>query len=287
MNFTQLQYFSEISKCGSFTKAAETLHVTQPSLSKAVSALEEELGYQLFIRTKGGLVLTDSGKLFLAQARVVLQEMEKLAGLGLAQNRLCVGIPPTIGFCFIPHIMDRAQKLPSMPALIWKEAGTSTLDQWLRQGTIDAAIMPGIMDLTPYSYVPFKTVEELLCVSKEHPLAKEKSITCDMVENETFALFSPDYNQNIPFEQLFDGAGFLPQKVTYTSQLSTVLDLIEKNMAVAILVDEILKHEKAKHQIKGISLSPPYCLELILAWNKKRRPSGIRELSKIITSETF
>lgn len=287
MNFNQLQYFCEISKCGSFTKAAETLHVTQPSLSKAVSSLEEELGCQLFIRKKGGLVLTDSGKVFLAQAQVVLQEMEKLARLGLARSNLCIGIPPTIGFCFIPRIMDKALRLPSMPALVWKEAGTTTLDQWLRQGMIDAAIMPDMVDLTPYDYVPFTTVEEILCVSKDHALAGEKFITCDMIENETFALFSPDYNQNIPFEQLFGGERFCPRKATYTSQLSTVLDLVGMNMAVAILIDEILKHERAKHQIKGIPLSPPFHLDLVLAWNKKRRPAGIRELARIITSEDF
>lgn len=289
MNFIQLQYFCEISKCGSFTKAAETLHVTQPSLSKAISALEEELGYQLFIRTKGGLVLTEFGRLFLDQAIVVLREMEKLADLGIAQSKLCVGIPPMIGFCFIPHIMDQARRSASMPALTWKEAGTSTLEQWLKQGIIDAAIMPktASADLELYDYVPFITVEELLCVSKNHALAKEKLITRDMVENETFVLFSPDYNQNVPFEQLFGTDDFFPKKATYTSQLSTVLDLIEKNMAVAILIDEILKHERAKPQIKGIPLSPPYYLELILAWNKKRRPAGIRELSRIITSKAF
>lgn len=287
MNFNQLQYFCEISKCGSFTKAAEVLHVTQPSLSKAISSLEEEVGCQLFIRKKGGLMLTDSGKIFLAQAQVVLQEMEKLAGLGLARSNLCIGIPPTIGFCFIPRIMDKALRLPSMPALVWKEAGTSTLDQWLRQGIVDAAIMPKTIDLTTYDYVPFTTVEEILCVSKDHALAGERFITCDMIENETFALFSPDYNQNIPFEELFGGRNFYPKMITYTSQLSTVLDLIEKNMAIAILIDEILKHERAKHRIKGIPLSPRYYLELILAWSKKRRPAGIRELSKIITSKDF
>lgn len=289
MNFIQLQYFCEISKCGSFTKAAEVLHVTQPSLSKAVSSMEEELGCPLFIRTKGGLVLTEFGKLFLEQATIVLQEMDKLANLSAAQNKLCVGVPPTIGFCFIPHIMDQALRSPSMPALSWKEAGTSTLEQWLKQGIIDAAIIPKTVSagLELYDYVPFTRVEEILCVSKDHALAAEKFITRDMVEDETFVLFSPDYNQNVPFELLFGEEGFFPRKATYTSQLSTVLDLIEKNMAVAILIDEILKHERAKHQIKGIPLSPPFYLELILAWSRKRRPAGIRELSRIITGKNF
>ena len=71
MKLTQLQYFMCISECGSFTKAAEQLHITQPSLSKAIAELEVEAGTTLLLRTKSGVQLTQEGQIVLEQVRNV------------------------------------------------------------------------------------------------------------------------------------------------------------------------------------------------------------------------
>lgn len=79
MKLTQLQYFMCISECGSFTKAAEQLHITQPSLSKAIAELEVEAGTTLLLRTKSGVQLTQEGQIVLEQVRNILRETDELS----------------------------------------------------------------------------------------------------------------------------------------------------------------------------------------------------------------
>ncbi|NYE57541.1 LysR family transcriptional regulator [Carboxydothermus ferrireducens] len=77
MEFRQLEYFYAVSKLNSFTRAAEQLHVAQPSITIAINNLEQELKVQLFDRSKRKVVLTDEGKLFLQHVEKILKDVKK------------------------------------------------------------------------------------------------------------------------------------------------------------------------------------------------------------------
>lgn len=282
LKLSQLQYFRAVSEYQSFTKASEYLHITQPSLSKAIRELEDEVGFALLLRTKNGVVLTENGQIYLKQVLCVLREVDKLSQIGGLEHSLRIGIPPTFGYCFIPKITRTLAQKHTHLRVIWKEGGTSSLQRWLYAGDLDAAILPGnLISLERLKYVPFRDVQEVLCVSENHPLAKEKAIIANMLENEKFVLFSEEYNQNVPFGQLFGQCGFYPRHVTYTSQLSTALELIEKNMAVSILIDQISNQENQKYRICTVPLEPPFHMELILAWHQERLSRTLREFAGI------
>ena len=78
MNIEQLQYMCAISQHKSITKAAESLYVTQQTVSKAIHRLEKELGFQLLVRNYNGIVLTENGKLFVERAQVILEQIQDL-----------------------------------------------------------------------------------------------------------------------------------------------------------------------------------------------------------------
>lgn len=78
MDIRQIEYFSEVAKHLSFTKAASTLHVSQPSISKAIQNLEAELGVPLFYRSSKQLELTDAGRAVLVNAQHVLEAFKNL-----------------------------------------------------------------------------------------------------------------------------------------------------------------------------------------------------------------
>src|SRR5690625_6449020 len=78
MDIRHLEYFTEVAKHLNFTKAASTLHISQPSLSKTVKSMEEELGVPLFYRSFRQLELTDAGKALLANANHVLHAYQNL-----------------------------------------------------------------------------------------------------------------------------------------------------------------------------------------------------------------
>src|SRR3954466_12733662 len=99
MDIHHLEYFSEVAKHLSFTKAASTLHVSQPSISKAIKSIEEELGVPLFYRSSKELKLTDAGKAVLVNAQRVLVAFGNLTSelsdiMEIKKGEIRVGIPP-------------------------------------------------------------------------------------------------------------------------------------------------------------------------------------------------
>ncbi|MCI9332442.1 MAG: LysR family transcriptional regulator [Oscillibacter sp.] len=276
MKLAQLQYFRAVSEWGSFTKAASLLHITQPSLSKAISELEQEAGVPLLVRTRNGAVLTPEGNLFFQQTLRVLEEFDKLSqvmeDMKTQEHTVKVGIPPTIGFCYISKIAEALAQSGLNLRLLWKEGGTAALGQQVLSNTLDAAILPsGFFPMEKLSGKRLRTMEEVLYVSRRHPLAELPYVTEDLVREETFILFTEDYNQNVPFQDLFGRSGFFPRHVTYTSQLSTALHLIQQNMAVSILVRDIFNDEQLTCDIVPIPLKPPYFLDLTVIWRTQKR----------------
>lgn len=286
MKLSQLEYFRAISEHGSITKTSKYLHITQPTLSKSMQDLEAEVGFELFYRSKNGIVLTSHGEAYLKQVKIVLREIDKLATIGAnTPAKFRVGIPPTIGHCYIPQISSViAQQNPPIE-VEWKEGGTSTLERWLHAGEIDIAVVPErLIDIKEVNYVSFATMEEMLCVSENSPLTKEKFITVEMLADTRFALFSEQYNQNVSFAEVFGDSGFYPKDSIYTSQLSTMLELIEKNVAVAILISEISSLKRGNHKIVTIPLEPPYTFDLVVAWGKEHKQRSLREFVSLICS---
>src|SRR4051795_4995354 len=101
MDVRALRYFVEVVNQQSFTRAGETVHVTQPTISKMVKQLEDEVGAPLIVRGTRGLQLTDAGRLVYARANAVLQQIGDLSAeidelRNLARGELRLGLPPMI-----------------------------------------------------------------------------------------------------------------------------------------------------------------------------------------------
>src|SRR5690625_2848964 len=102
MDIRHLEYFVEVAKHLNFTKAASSLHISQPSLSKAIKHMEGELGVPLFYRAFRQLELTDAGHALLQNAKQVLHSYQNLTSelndlMNLKKGEIKIGIPPIIG----------------------------------------------------------------------------------------------------------------------------------------------------------------------------------------------
>src|ERR1700677_1821920 len=110
MELHQLRYFCAIADTGSFSRAAQQTHVSQPSLSQQIGKLEDELGTRLFDRLGGSVRLTELGKSFLPRARAVLRDLES-ARSDIVEKKtsitglISVGVIPTIAPYFLPAIL--------------------------------------------------------------------------------------------------------------------------------------------------------------------------------------
>lgn len=86
MNIQQLEYAAEASRTLSFSAAAENLFVSQPNVSRAISSLEAELGYQIFLRTNQGLILTEEGEYFIQHAEIIAEQLRQIKGSRLDKS---------------------------------------------------------------------------------------------------------------------------------------------------------------------------------------------------------
>lgn len=142
----QLQYAVAVGESLSFRKAAETCHVSQPSLSAQLAQLEEALGVRLFERDRRRVLVTAAGKELVERARRVLREADDLvaaarrAGDPLA-GTLRIGVIPTISPYLLPSATPALRSAYPQLTTVWVEDKTETLVRSLDAGTLDAALL--------------------------------------------------------------------------------------------------------------------------------------------------
>jgi LysR family transcriptional regulator, cyn operon transcriptional activator len=146
MNLKALEYCVEIARQGSFTKAAQALHVAQPALSMAVSRLEDELGVALFNRATRQISVTAEGQLFLARAEECLEglagarrELQDLTQLHSGEIR--VGVPPMYGIRHIPDLLMQFRAQYPGIAMHVVEGSADDISERLATRDIDVALL--------------------------------------------------------------------------------------------------------------------------------------------------
>lgn len=144
ISLRQLRYFLALAEQGHFTRAAETIHVTQPALSMQIRALEAEAGAKLVERTPAGVVLTPRGRALADHARRVLAAMAELEH-GMRQpgqgGRLMLGMIPTVAPYLLPEALPVLRARDIGRDLHLREAQTERLLEELETGRLDAAVV--------------------------------------------------------------------------------------------------------------------------------------------------
>lgn len=141
----QMTYFEALARTLHFGKAAERVHVSQPALSAQILELESRLGTRLVERTRGAIVLTESGQRLLPSFRRVLEEVRSIEEqvqqkTGLLTGRMRIGMIPTLAPYLLPVLApELAKQFPSLDFGV-REAITETLVAQLRNGDLDAVI---------------------------------------------------------------------------------------------------------------------------------------------------
>lgn len=165
MTITQLHYVLAVAEHKNFTKAAQKVFVTQPTLSMQIQKLEEELDVQIFDRTKKPIQLTETGQKIVHQARNIVNESDRIQDIvdqqkGYVGGIFKLGVIPTVMPTLLPmFISDFIKKYPKVRLKI-EELNTDEIIERLKEGHLDAAIaatpleLPGIKENVLY-YEPF------------------------------------------------------------------------------------------------------------------------------------
>ncbi len=247
MNLTQMRYFQVVAEQRSFTKAAELLYVTQPTLSRQIVELEEEFGVPLVVRTKPQLTLTRAGSFFLHEAADILQQCQtlsdKMTALQFDHVRslhigYIAGITPQLLIRPLHELMNEHPQL----ACNVKSYAPDALMQALARQEIDLAFTLAMLAKSQLGIVSHVLAENpcRLVVPRQHPLAKRKSVAISALKEEHFILFeraiSPltvDYTTQLCLQH-----GFSPNVQERVQDVSSLLMLVSLGKGIAFLSAE-------------------------------------------------
>lgn len=185
MEIRVLRYFLAIAREENMTRAAKYLHVTQPTLSKQIKLLEEELGKKLFIRSNHNIKLTEEGLLLRKRAEDIVKMVDKTTEEFQSLDEISGG-DIYIGGAeskAIKYFVEAAKNLydqyPNIRFHLYS-GNTETVSERLDKGLLDFAIIAQEVDLSKYQYIkiPYQDTWGLI-MSKSSPLAKKQTITLD------------------------------------------------------------------------------------------------------------
>lgn len=193
MDLKQIRYFVSIADCGNVSRAAEILHIAQPSLSAQLRGLEETLGVQLFVRHHRGVTLTELGRRFYEQARSILNTVEYATDLVRTQSRelvgrIRVGLPTSAARGLALRLVKAvAARHPTVSVHI-VEAMTGDLDEWLEAGKLDVALLSNPKAFENVVSMELMVEDLMLVVGREAPLARRKQVEFEKILKQPFVL---------------------------------------------------------------------------------------------------
>jgi LysR family hydrogen peroxide-inducible transcriptional activator len=240
MELQQLRYFCAVAATGSFSRAAEQTHVSQPSLSQQIRKLEDELGARLFDRLGRSVRLTDLGKAFLPRARTVLRELEAAKGdvvekKDSAGGPVVVGVIPTVAPYLLPPLLESyTKKFPESHLTVVEEI-TPVLLERLRAGTIDVAVLALPVRGHEFEATEILTEPLFAALPRKHALARRRRIALRDLRNEPFLLLRDGHCFRDTAVAACDRARLNPQVVFESGQFSSLLSLVGAGMGVSIV----------------------------------------------------
>ncbi|UOO90697.1 LysR substrate-binding domain-containing protein [Vitreoscilla massiliensis] len=265
----------EVVRRHSFSAAAEHLFVTQPTISKAINSLEQELGVSLFQKGESGrkreVTLTYMGELIYQHAQNILAEQQKLyatvAQVGsLKKGKLTLGLPP-LGSVLLSALIARFHERYPDIQLIFLEVGANGIEQALADKSIDVGILLGAQ-LRP-DFAGISIIESPMYVlSHEHAQWRgREQIALRELQHEPFLLYSDTFTLNNLIVQAAHGAGFEPKVVCKSSQWEFIVKMVESNMGIALLPQVFAEQVAHLHINQAKLVEPQLNWHLSMAWN--------------------
>jgi len=191
---TQLEYILAVDRLRHFAKAAEACFVSQPSLSMQIQKAEKEIGFPLFDRARKPILTTPRGQAFIQQARIVLQEHQRLLHLGKNDSEeitgeFRLGVIPTLAPTVLPDFLAAfAKRYPKVDLRI-DELKTEGIIRQLRSDALDAGLLSTPLQEEGITERPLFMEPFLIYVNPHHPLAKKERIRlADIEGQETWLL---------------------------------------------------------------------------------------------------
>ncbi|WP_338551661.1 LysR family transcriptional regulator [Paenibacillus sp. KS-LC4] len=283
MELRQLQYVLQIAIEKNFSRAAEKLHIAQPSLSQQLSKLEQELGVLLFRRTTNSVELTQAGQVFVDKSQTILdaieqlkQEMDDMAQM--RRGRLVVGTLPITGSHILPLVLPVFGAQYPQIEVVLVEDTSAKLEQLTASGGTDLSLLSLPLADTSLAWEPLMEEEICLAIPPQHPLAEStEPVPISLLRNEPFIGLKKGQGFRQITVELCQASGFTPQIVFESSNIETVQSLVAGGMGIAFVPKMLTRQRGSEFAPIYLPLSPKASRTLVIASRKGRYLSKATE----------
>ena len=243
MNLEKYRALTAVVESGSLTRAAQTLGCTQSAVSHAIASLEQELGFALLRRSRGGVKLTDEGERLLPSVRALLNSAEQLrqtasAIRGLESGTVRIGAFTSVAVHWLPAVLGRFQA--DFPKVDFRllNGDYHDVEQWLTDGSIDV----GFVNLpcgVKCETIPLMEDRLLAILPKSSRFASYPKFP--LVECETEPFISLLQSSDHDARRALDAAGVKPNVRFYTKDDYAILAMVEQGLGMSIMPELLLK----------------------------------------------
>ena len=279
MDLLQLKYFQVVARLENITRAAEELHIAQPSLSKTIARLEESLGVPLFERAGKRIHLNQFGETFLRRVDRSFSELEngqrELADLaGLESRSITVGVSSSR---LLPNFLKEYLTCnASVKFRLRHIANQQELENQLLNGKIDLSIFFSPSMHSEIHCEPLLVEEIFLAVPPNHRLADRTKIQLSEVANDSFINVTTDLEFWTTTNNFCLQAGFTPNIVFEIESLDVIVSLVNAGLGVAFLPACWYQGSNSKSSPIHLQIETPACQRTFwLSWKKERYVSKL------------
>ncbi|HWH85887.1 MAG TPA: transcriptional regulator CynR [Pseudomonas sp.] len=262
MLLRHLRYLLAVADHGGFTRAAEALHVSQPTLSQQIRQLEDTLGVSLFDRTSRTVRPTDAGQAYIECARRVLVELE--AGQralhdvkDLSRGTLRLAMTPTfMAYLVGPLMRDYTARFPGIHLEIF-ELSMDDIEAGLADDSLDVAIAFTPVRNAEIECIPAFTETLAIMVGREHPLYDGRAVLKpEEVAALDFALLAPDFITRLSVDEYFREHGITPNVRIEVNSVSTLLEVVRSSPLATMLPEAIANEGRALRRLRVAGEAP-------------------------------
>ncbi|EHJ08950.1 cidABC operon transcriptional activator CidR [Staphylococcus simiae] len=277
MDIKHMKYFIEVVKQGGMTNASKSLYIAQPTISKAIKDIENEMATPLFDRSKRHLILTDAGQIFYDKSKEIVAlydnlpvEMDRL--YGLETGHINMGMSAVMNMKTIINILGAFHQLYPHVTYNLIENGGKTIEQQILNDEVDIGVTTLPVDHHIFDYTSLDKEDLRLIVSRSHKLAQYESVKMEDLAGEDFILFNEDFYLNDKIIENAKNVGFIPNMVAQISQWHVIEDLVTNELGISILPTAI--SQQLNENVKLLRIEDAHVhWELGVVWKKDKQLS--------------
>lgn len=278
MDINQLMYFAEICRCGSISKAADNLHLSQQGLSISIKRLEKELGCTLFDRTNSGIELSTAGEFFKTEADEALEHINRIYQYFETTQKSKAVITAACTVQIIARIPVNLRNLLLRGTddfeIKFIEDWTASCENLVHNNKANFGLVYGECDPTMFTPIKLDVLKQVFIVNRKSPLAAQDTVTLQDLANYPLIIPAERCRPGQVIRKMFGDAGVPLNVVFACDRPRQIIDMVSSDatLGARVIADDVSAEDLSSVKVLRLA-DEPFLLPICLIYKKGRKLS--------------